>query len=69
MLILYRTAGDAMVRELDVSRITIRLTEKVDNKGEGGEEHVYAKLTGQTLDVLRQGLVRRPILASVIYFR
>ena len=49
--------GDTMVRELDVSRITLRLMEKVDKKGDGGEEHVYAKLTGQTIDVLRQGLV------------
>ena len=49
--------GDAMVRELDVSRITLRLMEKVDKKGDGSEDHTYAKLTGQTLDVLRQGLV------------
>ena len=52
--------SDAMIRELDVSRITLRLMEKVDKKGEGKEEHVYAKLTGQTIDVLRQGLVRSP---------
>lgn len=50
-------AGDAMVRELDVSRITLRMTEKLDKKGGGNEAHTYAKLTGQTLDVLRQGLV------------
>lgn len=49
--------GDAMVRELDMSRMTLRLMEKVDKKGEGNEDHVYAKLTGPTIDVLRQGLV------------
>ena len=49
--------GDAMVRELDVSRITLRLTEKVDKKAEGSEDHIFAKLTGQTIEVLRQGLV------------
>ncbi|KAL9050095.1 MAG: hypothetical protein Q9162_006833 [Coniocarpon cinnabarinum] len=50
--------SDAMVRELDVSRITLRLMEKVDKKGEGKDEHVFAKLAGQTIDVLRQGLMR-----------
>ena len=50
------TAGDAMVRELDVSRITLRLREKVD-KGEDKEDHIHAKLTGQTIELLRQGLV------------
>ncbi|KAI9724274.1 MAG: hypothetical protein M1828_003698 [Chrysothrix sp. TS-e1954] len=48
--------GDAMIRETDVSRITLRLSEKLDSKGEGKEAHIYAKLTGQTIDVLRQGL-------------
>ncbi|KKY24469.1 putative membrane bound c2 domain protein [Phaeomoniella chlamydospora] len=51
--------GDAMVRELDVSKITLRLTEKVDNKGEEDEEdHVIAKVTGQTLSILQQSLYK-----------
>ena len=49
--------GDAMIRELDVSRITLRLMEKVDKKGEGKEDHIYAKLAGQTIEILRQALV------------
>ncbi|KAB8342983.1 hypothetical protein FH972_022577 [Carpinus fangiana] len=55
----FNETGDAIIRELDVSRITLRLVQKVDTKGESGdgdEKHVFAKLTGQTLDVLKQGL-------------
>ena len=49
--------GDAIVRELDFSRITLRIMKKVDKKGEGSEDHVVAKLTGSTLDTLRRCLV------------
>lgn len=52
-------AGDAMVRELDVSRITLRLREKQDKKGEGVEDTI-AKLQGQTLSTLQRCLVRKP---------
>lgn len=50
--------GDAMVRELDVSKITLRLVEKSDNKGDGDEDHVIAKLTGETHDVLQRCLYK-----------
>lgn len=56
-LLISLVAGDAMVRELDFSKITLRLTEEVDKKGEGKEDHVLAKLTGPTLDTLRRCLV------------
>jgi Ca2+-dependent lipid-binding protein len=49
--------GDAVVRELDLSRITLRLVEKQDKKGEGEEEHLEAKLQGDTLQVLQKCLV------------
>ena len=49
--------GDAMVRELDVSKITLRLMEKADKKGEGGDDDIIAKLQGQTIDVLQRCLV------------
>ena len=49
--------GDAMVRELDLSRITLRLVEKQDKRGEGEEVHVAAKLQGDTLQVLQRCLV------------
>lgn len=53
------TAGDAMVRELDISRITLRLMAKEDKKG-GDDEHVFAKLSGDTLSFLQQCLVKYP---------
>ena len=46
-----------MVRELDFSKITLRIIEHIDKKGEGDEDHVIAKLTGNTLDTLRRCLV------------
>jgi hypothetical protein len=46
-----------MVRELDFSKITLRLIEHIDNKGDGDDDHVIAKLTGNTLDTLRNCLV------------
>ena len=53
-------AGEAFVRELDVSKITLRLKEKQDKKGDNEHEndHTIAKLQGNTLDVLQKCLVR-----------
>lgn len=51
-----RLVGDAFVRELDVSRITLRLVEKMDHKDEK-DEHTIAKLTGETLPTLQRCLV------------
>ena len=57
-------AGDAFVRELDVSKITLRLKEKQDKKGdnEHDNDHTIAKLQGNTLDVLQRCLVRTQLL-------
>ena len=57
-----RLAGDAFVRELDVSKITLRLKEKQDKKGDNDHDndHTIAKLQGNTLDVLQKCLVRLP---------
>jgi hypothetical protein len=52
----FNETGDAMVRELDFSKITLRLIEKVDRKGDDKEDHVIAKLTGSTLDTLQRCL-------------
>lgn len=53
----FNDTGDAMIRELDLSKITLRLVEALDNKGEDDhEKHIKAKLTGNTLDVLRRCL-------------
>jgi C2 domain len=50
--------GDAFVRELDVSQITLRLTEKTDKKGESDPDHVIAKLKGPTQTTLQQCLYK-----------
>lgn len=57
-------AGDAFVRELDVSRITLRLKEKQDKKGDQDTEGVTAKLQGSTIDVLQRCLVGFLLLRS-----
>lgn len=46
-----------MVREMDFSKITLRIIEHIDKKGENDEDHIIAKKTGNTLDVLRASLV------------
>ncbi|OAP56290.1 hypothetical protein AYL99_09469 [Fonsecaea erecta] len=50
--------GDAMVREIEMSRITLRLTEKVDRTGKGDSDDIVAKLTGPTLSTLQQCLYK-----------
>ena len=50
--------GDAMVREIDMSRITLRLTKKVDKTGNGDDDDIVAKLTGPTLTTLQQCLYK-----------
>ncbi|MCJ1309428.1 hypothetical protein MMC25_003087 [Agyrium rufum] len=50
--------GDAFIKEIDVSRIRLRLAEKEDKKGEGESEHVLAKLEGDTLPLLRRCLYK-----------
>ena len=47
-----------MVRELDVSKITLRLTEKTDTKGKDDQDDVVARLTGSTLATLQQCLYK-----------
>jgi Ca2+-dependent lipid-binding protein len=45
-----------MIRELDFSRITLRIIEHVDKDGDGDDDHVIAKLVGNTIDTLRRAL-------------
>ncbi|KAL8899838.1 MAG: hypothetical protein Q9207_005992 [Kuettlingeria erythrocarpa] len=45
--------GDAFVRELEFSKITLRLREKTDRKGDSDKsDSTIAKLTGSTVDTL-----------------
>ena len=46
-----------MIRELDFSKITLRIIEHIDKDGENDEDHVIAKLVGNTVDTLRRCLV------------
>src|SRR5689334_19645139 len=59
----FAETGDAFVRELDVSRITVRLVEKTDKDGKGTDsEHVIAKLQGNTLQTIQQCLYKETAL-------
>jgi Ca2+-dependent lipid-binding protein len=49
--------GDCFVRELDFSKVTLRIREKGASKGDEKKDHTIAKLTGNTLDTLKQCLV------------
>ena len=44
------------MKELDLSRLTLRLVSEVDKKGENKGEGIKAKITGSTLDTLRRCL-------------
>ncbi|KAK7725442.1 Tricalbin-2 [Botryosphaeria dothidea] len=59
----FNEVGDAMVRELDFSRITLRIIEHLDRKGEGEDDHIIAKLQGSTLDTLRRCLYTPTVLS------
>ena len=48
--------GDTFVREIEMSKITLRLTQQTDESGKKDEEHVLAKMTGDTLPTLQQCL-------------
>ncbi|RDI82640.1 hypothetical protein Vi05172_g7461 [Venturia inaequalis] len=52
----FNETGDAIVRELAESRITLRLVEHADKEGKGEQTHVLAKLTGPTLATLERCL-------------
>lgn len=60
-------AADAFVRELDMSRITLRLREKQEKKGDSDHDTTIAKLQGSTLETLQKCLVRLHLVWS--FFR
>ncbi|KAI9680981.1 MAG: hypothetical protein M1829_001061 [Trizodia sp. TS-e1964] len=49
----FNEVGDAFVRELDFSKITLRVREKTDTKGDEKKDNTLAKLTGHTMDTLK----------------
>ncbi|KAI1409693.1 tricalbin [Hypoxylon sp. FL1857] len=55
--------GDCFIRELDFSRLTLKVREKREKPGEErDEEHTVARLTGNTLDTLKQCLNNPTVL-------
>ncbi|KAK0735013.1 C2 domain-containing protein [Lasiosphaeria miniovina] len=48
--------GDCFIRELDFSKLTVKICEPSDKQDEAGKQHTLAKLTGRTVDTLRQCL-------------
>jgi Ca2+-dependent lipid-binding protein len=52
----FNETSDTMIRELDLSQITLRLVSEIDTEGKDGEKHVEAKLTGNMIEVLKRGL-------------
>jgi Ca2+-dependent lipid-binding protein len=60
--------GDCFVRELEFSKITLRIREKGESKGDEKKDHTLARLTGNTLETLKQCLVRIQWSALVILY-
>ncbi|TPX21172.1 hypothetical protein DIZ76_015126 [Coccidioides immitis] len=56
--ITFNDVGDAFVRELEFSKITLRLVEKSDSKGDDDHDGAIAKLSGPTLTTLQQCLYK-----------
>jgi Ca2+-dependent lipid-binding protein len=54
--------GDCFVRELDFSNITLRLRDKDEKAGDNKKDQTISKLTGSTLETLKQCLVRNSLL-------
>ncbi|KAK3394449.1 C2 domain-containing protein [Podospora didyma] len=54
--------GDCFIRELDFSKLTIKVCEKSDKQDDGGKQHTLARLTGNTVDTLRQCLNNPTVL-------
>lgn len=59
--------GDCFVRELDFSKITLRIREKGKSKGDDSDHNdTIAKLMGDTLPTLKQCLVSPPLEISIL---
>ncbi|GAW20606.1 hypothetical protein ANO14919_101140 [Xylariales sp. No.14919] len=55
--------GDCFIRELEFSKLTLRVCEKREKPGEErDEDHVIARLTGNTLETLKQCLNNPTVL-------
>lgn len=58
--------GDCFIRELEFSRLTIQLSKKGDVRGDDDDDdRIVAKLTGNTMDTVKQCLVSCTYLVSI----
>lgn len=53
----FEELGDCVIREIDVSRLTLIVREKGEAAQAENDDHIVAKLTGNTLDTVKQCLV------------
>ncbi|PPJ58204.1 hypothetical protein CBER1_02571 [Cercospora berteroae] len=58
----FNETGDAMVRELDLSRITLRLVQDLDIKHDKDDD-IKAKVAGPTIDTLKRSLYTPQVIA------
>ncbi|KAJ4290691.1 Tricalbin-2 [Collariella sp. IMI 366227] len=54
--------GDCFIRELEFSKLTIKISERTDKQDEDHKQHTLARLTGNTLDTLKQCLNNPTVL-------
>ncbi|KAI9707955.1 MAG: hypothetical protein M1820_004374 [Bogoriella megaspora] len=54
----FNEVGDLMVREMDFSKITLRIVDDQDQNDADKEDRVKAKLVGNTVDVLKRSLYK-----------
>ncbi|KAK4191774.1 putative tricalbin [Podospora australis] len=54
--------GDCFIRELEFSKLTIKVAERSDDKEKEHKQRVLARLTGNTLDTLKQCLNNPTVL-------
>jgi len=53
----YNEIGDCFIRELEFSKLTVKVREKSDKQDSDSHDKTLARLTGNTLDTLKQCLV------------
>lgn len=57
--------GDCFIRELEFSKLTIKVSERSDKQDEG-RKHMLAHLSGNTFDTLKQCLVSNPFFSFAL---
>jgi len=58
----FEEIGDCFIRELDWSRLTLKVREKGEKQGDGDKDKTLARLSGNSLDTLKQCLNNPTVL-------